>query len=574
MAKGYSRRSALKRIAAAGAGFVALGSGYLLLRRRLGGGSPLPGAGGLEEFSPVDRTLGELASERFHGDDVERAHSVFWHLSEEEASPDEEVPVVVVGGGMSGLATAYLLRDLNPVVLEQAPRFGGNSRAQSWRGLNYSIGAAYLVLPDPGSELESFYREIGIDRIWRAADEASSTALLDSGQLKDVWHKFPGGRDVARARDLLREHFIDVLKGRNGQEYPEVPVPAGLGPEQRARLESLDGLSFEAHLREVLGGPIPPAVRRVIEQYCWSSFGASMSELSAMAGLNFYAGEFSGIAACPGGNAKVAEALVEHLHRDLPPGSLRPGCAATRVSLELGGGARVTYLTPAGTLRAIRAQRVVMACPKFVAARILKGLDPDRDQAFRSLEYRAFYVANALLDGKLPSPSGAPGAAETAFYEMFLMKGPPPAEGLGTAEASRAQGATDVISANFAQEHPEATVLTLYQSLPYTGGRPEALTADLSAVRARLERQLRAEVLPSVEMGSSRIVDLRVARWGHPLPVAKPGYLGSGLYDRLRAPFGGRIYFVEQDNWCLPAIETALGEALHWAPLIRESLKS
>jgi hypothetical protein len=41
----------------------------------------------------------------------------------------------------------------------------------------------------------------------------------------------------------------------------------------------------------------------------------------------------------------------------------------------------------------------------------------------------------------------------------------------------------------------------------------------------------------------------------------------------LRAPFRERVCFVEQDNWMLPAIETSLGEAIHFAPQIRTQLE-
>jgi protoporphyrinogen oxidase len=45
--------------------------------------------------------------------------------------------------GLSGLITAYPLRKFKPIILEQSPRFGGNAKGQSGRGLEYSIGAAF-----------------------------------------------------------------------------------------------------------------------------------------------------------------------------------------------------------------------------------------------------------------------------------------------------------------------------------------------------------------------------------------------------------------------------------------------
>ncbi len=56
------------------------------------------------------------------------------------------------------------------------------------------------------------------------------------------------------------------------------------------------------------------------------------------------------------------------------------------------------------------------------------------------------------------------------------------------------------------------------------------------------------------------------------MPLAAVGLLADGVPEKLRQPFQGRVFFVEQDNWALPAIETALGEAAHFAPQIRAAL--
>src|SRR5580765_5204242 len=93
------------------------------------------------DTSPIDRTLGDKAPRQFFGDMPEKAHSILWNKEGYLASrindiptTAESVPLVVLGGGMSGLFSAFLLRHHSPVVLEAASRFGGNSKAQSWNG--------------------------------------------------------------------------------------------------------------------------------------------------------------------------------------------------------------------------------------------------------------------------------------------------------------------------------------------------------------------------------------------------------------------------------------------------------
>lgn len=73
----------------------------------------------------------------------------------------EKIKVAVVGGGISGLATAMLLERHGPVVFELHPRFGGNAQGETWDQTSYSLGNAYVITPDKGSFLERFYLQLG-----------------------------------------------------------------------------------------------------------------------------------------------------------------------------------------------------------------------------------------------------------------------------------------------------------------------------------------------------------------------------------------------------------------------------
>lgn len=57
----------------------------------------------------------------------------------------ERVDVVVVGGGVAGLAAAWALRDRNVVVLEAADRIGGRVRTGCKGGVPYHLGAQFLA---------------------------------------------------------------------------------------------------------------------------------------------------------------------------------------------------------------------------------------------------------------------------------------------------------------------------------------------------------------------------------------------------------------------------------------------
>ena len=50
---------------------------------------------------------------------------------------------IIVGGGLAGLTTAYMLRDKNILVLEKEARFGGRVLSEQVDGLTNNIGTQY-----------------------------------------------------------------------------------------------------------------------------------------------------------------------------------------------------------------------------------------------------------------------------------------------------------------------------------------------------------------------------------------------------------------------------------------------
>ena len=549
-----SRRAFVKLIAA--------GSASLYLRPTWAG---VPALGAATAAGPIDRGIGEAAPALFSGDDPRRAHRILWDKPAWLGShggryplPEKRIPLLVVGGGLSGLLTAYLLRRHQPVVLEQAARFGGNARGESWRGMDYAIGAAYFTAPEEGSPLAALYAELGVDRLWRRKSEGHPVAL-DGRLVEDFWQ---GETVPAAQRQQFRaiaDYFRRLNQGEGGLAYPQIPAAT---TRQRAHVNALDRVSFRRHIESVLRGRrLHPHIATAFEHYCWSSFGASFSEVGAAAGLNFFAAEFGDILVTPGGNAAIAERLHERLGRQLPEGHLQAGALVANVR-AVPDGFEVAYEDSAGTLRCLHARAVVMACPKFVAARLVENLEPERIEAIRRLRYRSYLVANVLLGRRLAQ----------APYDLYLL-----GRGLTDSRDIRAaatrQGATDVVFGQFVHPDAASSVLTLYRPLPFDGARPELLAETAYAnVLREFEAQVVGGILPLLNLRREDIAGIRLARWGHALPVAETGLIAGGTVDRLRKPFRGGMFFVQQDNWALPAIETAAAEAFHWAPRVEKYL--
>lgn len=518
----------------------------------------------LRELSPIDHTLPTPAPRSFFADDPERAHGIFWNpakLAELEETRKntkaEQTDLVVIGGGIAGLTSAYLHRKHKPIILEQAPRFGGNSKGQSWNNIEFAIGAAYIVDPDPKSEIGKLLKELHLSDI-STTKEGEDPVALSNKIFKEFWSGETVGNDT-QAREQFRK-LSDYFRKITAGEIPCPEIPATT-KEQREIVNALDKEGFREHLERIAGGPLHQHIETAMEHYCWSSFGATFGEISAACGLNFYIGEFGALRVFPGGNAKIAERLVEAIASTNSPSNLRNNSLVFSVTAT-SKGVEIGYLDSKGEVKNISAKAAVMSCPKFVAAKLLRDIEPERLAAIKQLRYHSYLVANVLISSPPPE----------SFYDLYML-----ADGTIHPENIQSEtvrhGVTDVILANFASASKDSTVLTLYRALPYDGARAEIFSpTSYERFRGDLEKQLKLEILPLLKLDPAKIVDLRIARWGHPLPVAAKGLISSGVVDELRKPFKDRVFFIEQDNWALPAFETSVGEAFYYATAVEKVL--
>ncbi len=503
----------------------------------------------------------------FTGDDFPDQNIPF-HTDETPTLPKlrshavDRARVAVIGGGISGLSTAYMLRRFNPVVFELRDRFGGAAQGGAWEDSPYTLGSAYVITPDDGGFLDTFYRDLRLHEHVRV-DENPITVELGGKILADYINGQGFTPDELPALAAYRA-LVDRMAN---ETYPDVPFTAPW-------MLALDQLTFKQHIEQEVGLPIPPLLASGIQAYCYSSFGAGWEEISAASGWNFLAAEEFGRWVFPGGNAYMADRLWEELgalDANTPPGCrpnhLRAGCKVVDVRMDRSGDVRITYQDRDGRYRIMLAEYVVMACSKHIAKYMLPNLETLDEPKFNAmeLEYRAYAMVNVLLNTEIPPD----------FYDVFLLRdGAFPAN---TGQAEQYFHATDVLDGSFTPSHlpPKPgtrNVLTFYWPLSYPQGRFDLVLDDPYArFASAIAAQLR-EVLPTLELDESSVEEVRLTRWGHALPLAEPGFIASGKPAELLRPFEGKVYFVNQDNWALPAVENCVFDAVNVSEEIASQL--
>ena len=175
--------------------------------------------------------------------------------------PERRVDVIVVGAGVSGLAAAFALGDRSVLLLESASQLGGNAKKGSWKGIDYALGSAYLIKPEPEEPLAKFYSDTGADKVWRVSSEGG-VAFHRHRLVSELWENgtTPANRDAFRR---ARDYFVWIWENA----YADVPFDPGgcVEPERvraaRSRLlrrPPACGGDVEGRRRDAKAGPIRP----------------------------------------------------------------------------------------------------------------------------------------------------------------------------------------------------------------------------------------------------------------------------------------------------------------------------
>ena len=500
-----------------------------------------------ERSAPLAPVPGELADHAF-----EAGHLLRTGPLPISSAPPRAVDVLVVGGGASGLSAAWRLRGAgvdDVLVCELDTEVGGTARSGRNAISAFPWGAHYLPAPlDSHGPVPRLLGELGYlagveeDGRPRIAERVLVRDPEERLFYKGLWYEGLYLRAGASAEDLAElsrfEAQMDALSAaRDGKGRKAFAVPTYRCSDD-AEWTALDRQSMADWLAGQ--GYRSPRLRWMVDYACRDDYGTTAERVSAWAGLWYFCARqdgkrhhSEGYLSWPEGNGR----LIRHLAEAVGPQRLQPNLLVHTVTP--GADAVRVDALEAGTRRPVSftARQVVLACPRFVAARVVAPWR-ERPPAFLSaFQYGPWVVANLSLSEPPPS-RGFPLAWDNVLYES---------QSLGYVVATHQRDAA---------LEQGGTVFTWYYPLAGADVRAERERA-LSLRYEDWEGLVMADLSPAHVGLRERATGLQVMRWGHAMVRPRPGFLWGGARQQAAESLGPRLHFAHSDLGGLALFEEA-----------------
>ncbi len=540
-------------------------------RNLLGAAAALPFAG-CTRGAPAAYTGGWVGANAQRGHRLREVKSG----SLPPAETQRRASVLVVGAGVCGLAAARTLaqRGVDDVhVLDLEDVAGGNSRGHRIAGMACPLGAHYLPVPsEQAVEVIELLEALGLRRTEAGQPVYDERQLCHSPQerlnIAGHWvegllppiEALPADQRVATLAQY-RQFSAAVDRAGEGGAFSMPTARSSWSPA----LEALDAVAFAPWLDAQ--GLNVPALRWYLDYCCRDDYGAGAAQVSAWAGLHYFASrhgfhapgegvpERDGLLTWPEGNAWLSQRLAAPLDE-----RIHTGMVALRVTENRSDVSVDVWNARAQRGERWTAGRLVLAVPLFIAARLLATPLAALTQAAATMRHAPWLVSNLHLDQVLDDHPGAPPSWDNVIYDA--------------GSALPTLGYVDAMHQS-TRSIPGPTVLTAYWAL---GGNTPA---QLAQQRARLLDEPWSTWSQAVVQELARVhpdlprklKQIDLMRYGHAMSIPVPGLRSSAALRALAAP-QRRVHFGHTDLSTYSVFEEAMYQGARAATQVLRGITS
>ncbi|AZQ62705.1 NAD(P)/FAD-dependent oxidoreductase [Flammeovirga pectinis] len=224
----------------------------------------------------------------------------------------QNVDYIIVGGGVSGLTSAYKLKGQDYLLFELSDRFGGSSSAENYKNTRFAQGAHYdMSYPNKfGTDALNVLLELGvIQKEGEIYEFVDKEYLINKDDLS--WCSYKG------------EYYDDVFFDLESEEkfyalieefFDKITLPTSLISDE---LMYLDTMTF-AHWLSIQDVALSEEFLLGVDYHLKDDFGADANVISALAGISYYAVrpndyKWASTFSPPQGNAYFIDKLLDSL---------------------------------------------------------------------------------------------------------------------------------------------------------------------------------------------------------------------------------------------------------------------
>ncbi|MER2999230.1 NAD(P)-binding protein [Pontibacter populi] len=469
----------------------------------------------------------------------------------------EETDVVIVGGGVSGLAAARWLKqnsDKEILLLELEQETGGNAAAGKNEQTSYPWGAHYLPLPNNSfTALLDFLHEC---KVITGYNEAKLPVYneyylcFDPEErlyINNYWQEGLVPRWGVPQKDQQQisrfQELMDELKDAKGSDRKyafDIPLANSSADTQYRDLDKLTMLEWL--LQHELTSEY---LHWYVDYCCRDDFGSSLENTSAWAGIHYFASrkaeaansEPHRVLTWPEGNNWLVQCL-----RETCADSIRTNAMVYNVT-EVNGKIAVDFMDlRTQKYKRLLAEKCIMATPQFVNQRLLNNIPAiSAQRKYERFNYVPWLVANITLKD-VPQGKGFGLCWDNVIYGS---------KSLGYVYANHQQVAL----------FPERKTITFYY--PLADDKPAVARGKAYSSGYDYWQEF---VLHELEKAHPTIREqveaLDTWVWGHGMICPVPGFIWGEEKNTSATPYADKLYFAHSDLSGISVFEEAFYQGI------------